>query len=193
MEKVKLFLYTSSTLQTFRKNLNKREKMQDSQNKINNSKHKNLSKTTEHQTDNTQDDSSQVYYIRPSGVRKPTSIRVDTGLWEAFKRTLSQKGLSTCEILEKIILGLTVGIKASEEHVIRSTTINVYAEIPKFVRRVRRARVEYVDERVEDSRFYCALKNEHVERQSLPLADCRDCPNRGCRGFVLERGVEEVE
>jgi hypothetical protein len=107
------------------------------------------------QTDqNQQDDSSQVYYIRPSGVRKPTSIRVDTGLWEAFKKTLSQKGLSTCEILENIILGLTVGIKASEEHVIRSTTINVYAEIPKFVKRVRRARVEYVDERVEDSGVY---------------------------------------
>jgi len=93
-----------------------------------------------------QDDSSKVYYIGASGVRKPTTIRIDMGLWEAFKKTLSQKGLSTCEILEKIILGLTVGIKASEEHVIHPTTINVYAEIPKFVRRVRRAKVEYVDE-----------------------------------------------
>ena len=137
------------------------------------------------QNQNQTDDSSKMYYIRPSGVRKPTSIRVDTGLWEAFKRTLSQKGLSTCEILEKIILGLTVGIKASEEHVIRPTTINVYAEIPKFVRRVRRARVEYVDERVEDSRFYCALKDCHVSVDSLPLADCQGCPNRSCRSFVF--------
>jgi hypothetical protein len=133
---------------------------------------------------NQQDDSSQVYYIRPSGVRKPTTIRVDTGLWEAFKKTLSQKGLSTCEILENIILGLTVGIKASEDRVIHPTTINVYAEIPKFVRRVRRARVEYVDERVEDGRFYCALKNEHFERQSLPLSDCFSCPNKSCFEYV---------
>jgi hypothetical protein len=143
------------------------------------------------QNQNQTDDSSKRYYIRPSGVRKPTSIRVDTGLWEAFKRTLSQKGLSTCEILEKIILGLTVGIKASEEHVIRPTTINVYCEIPKFVRRVRRARVEYVDERVED-KFYCGLKDCHVSVDSLPLADCQGCPNRSCRSF-LERLDEEFE
>ena len=154
---------------------------------------KSLTPNNQNQTDNTQDDSSQVCYIRASGVRKHTSFRCDSGLWDAFKKLCLANGLSTCEILERLILGVCVGLTAKTERVAHPTTINVYAEIPKFVRRVRRARVEYVDERVEGSRFYCALKNEHVERQSLPLADCFSCPNRGCRGFVLERGVEEVE
>jgi hypothetical protein len=151
--------------------------------KNNNSKHKNLSQTTEHQTDNTQDDSSQVCYIRASGVRKHTSFRCDSGLWEAFKKLCLANGLSTCEVLERLILGVCVGLSAKTERVAQPTTINVYAEIPKFVKRVRRARVEYVDEREE--RFYCALRNEHVERQSLPLSCCQSCPNGSCRGFVL--------
>jgi len=145
---------------------------------------------------NKQDDSSQAYYIRASGVRKPTTIRVDTGLWEAFKKTLSQKGLSTCEILEHFILGVTVGIKTLENKCNtqpqKPTTINVNVEIPRFVRRVRRARVEYVDERVEDSRFYCALKDSHVPVESLPLVDCRDCPNL-CRSFVFRKVDDEFE
>ena len=148
---------------------------------------KNLSKN---QTDNTQDDSSQVCYIRASGVRKHTSFRCDSGLWEAFKKLCSANGLSTCEILERLILGVCVGLSAKTERVAQPTTINVYAEIPKFVKRVRRARVEYVDERVE-SRFYCALKNEHVERESLPSSDCFGCPNGSCRSFLLRKGEDE--
>jgi len=154
--------------------------------------HKHKQQNSKHdktQTNNKQDDSSKAYYIKASGVRKPTSIRVDTGLWEAFKKTLSRKGLSTCEILEKIILGLTVGIKVSEERVVHPTTINVYAEIPKFVRRVRRARVEYVDERSE--RFYCALDSVYVERDSLPLQSCLDCPNSACRKYVMSLADRE--
>jgi hypothetical protein len=107
---------------------------------------------TEHQ--NQTDDSSQVCYIRASGVRKHTSFRCDSGLWEAFKKLCSANGLSTCEILERLILGVCVGLSAKTERVAHPTTINVYCEIPKFVRRVRRARVEYVDERVEDSGVY---------------------------------------
>jgi len=146
---------------------------------------------TEHQ--NQTDDSSQVCYIRASGVRKHTSFRCDSGLWNAFKRLCSANGLSTCEILERLILGVCVGLTAKTERVAHPTTINVYAEIPKFVKRVRRAKVEYVDERVEDSRFYCALKDCHVLVESLPLSDCQGCPNRSCRSYVLERLDEEFE
>ncbi|MEM1564852.1 MAG: hypothetical protein QXQ08_02615 [Candidatus Bathyarchaeia archaeon] len=94
------------------------------------------------------------------------------------------KGLSTCEILEKLILGLTVGFASTKQDVIRPTTINVNVEIPRFVRRVRRARVE---------RFYCALGDEHVPFESLPLAGCNGCPNVGCRRFVFERLGREFE
>ena len=156
----------------------------------NQKQHKNVSKNNKQQAD-----SSKAYYIGYSGVRKPTSIRVDTGLWEAFKKTVSRKGLSTCEILEKIILGLTVGIKVSEESVIHPTTINVYAEIPKFVRRVRRAKVEYVDER-ESETFPCPRFGVFVERDKLPLQECLRCPNRACREYVLSlasKGFGELD
>jgi hypothetical protein len=161
--------------------------------KNNNSKHKNLSQTTEHQnqTYNTQDDSSQVCYIRASGVRKHTSFRCDSGLWDAFKKLCLANGLSTCEILERLILGVCVGLSAKTERVAQPTTINVYAEIPKFVKRVRRARVEYVDEREE--RFFCGLRNDFVEADGLPLSDCFGCPNGSCRSFLLRKGVEGVE
>ena len=91
----------------------------------------------------TNDDSFTEVHISRSGRRIPVGIRVDSGLWEAFKKALSANGLSTCEILEHVILGLTVGLTVK---VHSSKTINVYAEIPKYVKRVRRAKVEYVDE-----------------------------------------------
>jgi len=142
---------------------------------------------------NQQNDSSQAYYIRPSGVRRPTTIRIDSGLWEAFKREVLAKGLSTCEILEKLILGLTVGFASTKQDVIHPTTINVNVEIPRFVRRVRRARVEYVDEGFGVERFYCALRDEHVDSGLLPLIDCQGCPNRSCRGFVFNQLDREFE
>ncbi len=149
---------------------------------------------TSTQKQQTEADSSRIdgdaYYIRPSGVRRPTTVRIDTGLWKAFKKTLSEKGLSTCEILEHFILGVTVGIKALENKCNTQnhapTTINVNVEIPRFVRRVRRARVEYVDERVENGRFYCALRDEHVLGDALPVVDCHGCPNSSCRKYVFQ-------
>jgi hypothetical protein len=135
-----------------------------------------------------QDDSFTEVHVCRSGKRVPVGIRVDSGLWEAFKKALSANGLSTCEILEHVILGLTVGLTVK---VHSGKTINVYAEIPKFVRRVRRAKVEYVDE--EDNRFYCALKDCHVLVESLPLSDCEGCPNRSCRNYVLKRLDDEFE
>jgi len=140
-----------------------------------------------------QADSSQVYYIRRSGVRKPTTVRVDTGLWEAFKRAVSAKGASTCEILENLILALTVGLVVEDKRVIQPTTINVYPSFVKYVRRVRRSRVEYVDEGGGGGRFYCALRDEHVLGESLPLGCCGGCPNVRCREFVFKRVGEEFE
>jgi len=141
------------------------------------------------QPNNLNDSFTEVHVAR-SGRRIPVGIRIDSGLWEAFKKTLSANGLSTCEILEHVILGLTVGLSVK---VHSSKTINVFAEVPKFVRRVRRARVEYVDERVEDNRFYCALRDEHVDSGLLPLIDCNGCPNRSCRSFVFRKVDEEFE
>jgi hypothetical protein len=67
--------------------------------------------------------------------------------------------------------------------------------VERAVRRVRRYSVEVEGgvDGVGERRFYCALKNEHVERQSLPLSDCFGCPNGSCRSFLLRKGVEGVE
>jgi len=140
-----------------------------------------------------QNDSSQVCHILRSGRRIHTSIRVDSGLWEAFKKAVSAKGASTCEILENLILALTVGLTVENKRVAQPTTINVYPSFVKYVRRVRRSRVEYVDERVEGGRFYCALRDEHVLGESLPLGCCGGCPNVRCREYVFKRVGEEFE
>jgi predicted DNA binding CopG/RHH family protein len=165
--------------------------MEDAKQKISTNNPKNISinqqnqtPNNQHNTQNQQDkDSFTEVHVARSGRRVPVGIRIDSGLWEAFKKTLSANGLSTCEILEHLILGLTVGLTVK---VHSGKTINVYAEIPKFVKRVRRARVEYVDEREE--RFFCGLRNDFVEADGLPLSDCQSCPNGSCRGFVLGRG-----
>jgi hypothetical protein len=102
-----------------------------------NSKSSNQSDTPEN--DDSSDGFTEVHVGR-SGVRRPVGIRVDSGLWEAFKRAVSANGLSTCEILEHVILGLTVGLTVK---VHSSKTINVYAEIPKVVKRVRRYAREF--------------------------------------------------
>jgi hypothetical protein len=147
---------------------------------------KSLTPNNQNQTYNTQDDSFTEVHVCRSGRRVPVGIRVDSGLWEAFKKALSANGLSTCEILEHVILGLTVGLTVK---VHSGKTINVYAEIPKYVRRVRRAKVEYVDEREE--RFFCGLRNDFVEADGLPLSDCFSCPNGSCRSFLLRKGEDD--
>ncbi len=150
---------------------------------------KNLSPNNQTQ----QNDSSQVCHILRSGRRVHTSIRVDEGLWKAFKKAVSAKGLSTCEILENLLLALTVGLSVENKRVAQPTTINVYPSFVKYVRRVRRARVEYVEEGGGVERFYCALSDEHVLVGSLPLGCCDGCPNVRCRDYVLRRVGGEFE
>jgi len=94
-------------------------------------------------------------------------------------------------------------------HVLKATltkhalgnTLSLLVDVPLRVGEVRFE--QYVQSRprrfgrsvVDDGggRFYCALKNEHVERQSLPLSCCQSCPNSSCRSFLLRKGVEGVE
>jgi len=94
-------------------------------------------------------DSSQVCYnevevdIGLSGVRAHTSIRCDRKLWKSFKTVCKKNGLSTCGILEKLILGFVVGYSTS---VAQPTTINVIVDAPRIIKRVRRRQLVIEDE-----------------------------------------------
>jgi len=81
-------------------------------------------------------------HIQRSGLRKHTSIRVDSGLWEAFNKACIFDGQRTCEVLELIMLGYTTGILAKKDHQVsngaQSTTINVTANLLKEIKRERR-------------------------------------------------------
>ena len=88
-------------------------------------------------------DNSVVCHIRLSGRRKHTSIRCDEAIWEAFKQLCRANGLSTCDILEKLLIGFTIGL---ETRVAQPTTINVIVDAPRIVKRVRRRQLVIKDE-----------------------------------------------
>jgi len=120
-------------------------------------------------------------------------------LRKAFVETVKLEKSSACKILQKY-MALHV-LKATLTKHAFGTTLAQVVDVPLCVGEVRFE--QYVQSRprrfgrsvVDDGggRFYCALKNEHVERQSLPLSGCFSCPNGSCRGFVLGKGVEGVE
>jgi len=75
-------------------------------------------------------------------------------------------------------------------------TLSMLVDVPLHVGEVRFE--QYVQSRprrfgsnvvVDDGggKFYCALKDSYVPLDSLPLVDCRDCPN-SCRSLVLKKG-----
>lgn len=88
-------------------------------------------------------ESMRVCHIGLSGVRKHTSFRCDTAIWEAFKRLCSANGLSTCDILEKLLIGFCVGF---ETRVAQPNTITVVVDAPRIVKRVRRRQIIFENE-----------------------------------------------
>jgi hypothetical protein len=105
------------------------------------------------------DTSSQVCHIKLSGIRKHTSIRCDTTIWQAFKQFCSANGLSTCHVLELVLLGATVGLQT---RVAQPTTINVFVDAPRVVKRVRRRQLIFENE-IE------ALETNDVNESSCDL------------------------
>lgn len=78
-----------------------------------------------------------------SGIRKHTSIRCDSNLWKAFKKVCKNNGFSTCNELEKLILGYLVGVSRM---CYKPTTINVVVDAPRVIKRVRRRQLMFEDE-----------------------------------------------
>jgi len=147
---------------------------------------------------NSNSDSFTEVHVRPSGVRKPVGIRVDTGLWEAFKRVLRAQGLSTCEVIEKFIVGY-MGALSVKVH--SSQTIYVVVDYPKVVKRVRRRQLVFEDEVdvyesvVGRDGIFCVLKQESLPILKLPCLYWKKCKcgNFECWSRVqrLLRGLEK--
>jgi hypothetical protein len=81
-----------------------------------------------------------------SGVRKHTSFRCDSFLWKEFVKVCKNEGLSTCDCLEKLILGWLTGFKYGVAH---SATIHVSVDAPRIVKRVRRRKLVFEGENCE--------------------------------------------
>jgi hypothetical protein len=130
--------------------------------KNNTNPNKNLSNQTQQPIQNQQTDSKTNVYIRLDEPKVVACFRCNRELWKLFKKQIRAQGLSICHVLEAMIYGWLHG------NVYISNTIkpikieNLVVE--RAVRRVRRYSVE-VDDGEGRGRFYCALKNEHVERQ----------------------------
>jgi len=119
-------------------------------------------------------------------------------LRKAFVETVKLEKSSACKILQKY-MALHV-LKATLTKHALGNTLSLLVDVPLRVGEVRFE--QYVQSRprrfgrsvvVDDGagRFYCALKNEHVERQSLPSSDCQSCPNGSCRSFLLRKGEDD--
>jgi len=76
-----------------------------------------------------------------SGVRRVTTIRCDSLLWKNFKEVCQREGLSTCRVLEKLILAWSVGVGYS-----RAPVVTVNVDMPRIVKRVRRRQLFFADE-----------------------------------------------
>lgn len=79
-----------------------------------------------------------------SGVRKHTSVRCDSLLWENFMRVCKVNGWSTCDVLEKLILGFVGGVDAAKPSGV--PTLVVQVDAPRIVKRVRRRQLVFEDE-----------------------------------------------
>jgi hypothetical protein len=115
-----------------------------------------------------------------SGVRKHTSIRCDRKLWKTFKTVTKNNGLSTCDILEKLILGFCIGYST---RVAQPTTINVIVDAPRVVRRVRRRQLVFEDEVQENfyDRYGCWITKPDAQLNEFGHAKgchCQMCGGR---------------
>ena len=114
-------------------------------------------------------------------------------LRNAFNSVVKAKGESACKILQKY-MALHVLKTTLEKHAY-GNTLSMLVDVPLRVGEVRFE--QYVQSRprrfgggvavVGGERWYCALIDEHVPFESLPLVGCDGCPNGKCREFVFKQ------
>ena len=109
-----------------------------------------------------------------SGVRKHTSFRCDSLLWLNFRRVCEENGWSTCDVLERLMLGFVGGV---DQGVRQLPTFVVQVDAPRVVKRVRRRQLVFEDE---------VSVSEVAVESGEPK-----CYFRGCDGEVVGRAVFE--
>lgn len=130
-------------------------------------------------------------YVLPSGKRVPFSIRIDSGIKKAWMQFILDKGLSSCEIVEKTLLGIMHGYQAP---VYASHTINVIVDFPRVVKRVRRRQIYFEDEVVEEKVLdpgdvQSVVKCGFCDKAAVGAAVHRES---GKKVFVCRRHQEEL-
>lgn len=93
--------------------------------------------------------------VNLSGSRVHTSIRPNAKLWAWFVDYCRKMGSSTCRELDDYLLGLYTMVEhVPHEALLKNTVTNVYVHPVRNILRVRRRRVEYVeDEEVLEMRL----------------------------------------
>jgi len=81
-----------------------------------------------------------------SGVKKKTSIRIDSKLWNTFILKLKNNGLSSCFVLERFITAFVLDLPLVAVH---CPTFEVNVDMPRIVKRVRRRQIYWEDETYE--------------------------------------------
>jgi len=163
--------------------------LRDRRKSINISKHLNLSlnktETSNNQNKTTDSNTADVMHIFVHDSR--LTLRINSKLKEAFLRHCRAKGVSVCHILEGLIYGYLRGFYEKIDTDVKSPTINL--TLVRDVKRVRRYAVEVeslAEGELRANRWYCALGDEHVPVESLPLSWCFSCQNVRCRDFVVK-------
>lgn len=112
-----------------------------------------------------------------SGVRKHTSVRCDGLLWKNFKEACQSEGLSTCRVLEKLLLGWLVGVKSG-----RVSNVTVQVDMPRVVKRVRRRQLFFEDE----------VSEEVVEADKQAVVKCGFCDKEAVGSAVHRESGKTV-
>ena len=161
-------------------------------------KHKNLPQKQQTQTNQTLDSIAKACFseelVKDLFGGKMTHLSFDCpeNLRIAFKSECKRQGLSVCHLLRNFMTSFIIAsrLKACFPNTMDVPFVNIEQLVtPVFVKgRVRRFReVGHVEsDKVENGRFYCALRDEHVLGDALPVVDCHGCPNSSCRKYVFQ-------
>jgi hypothetical protein len=128
-----------------------------------------------------------------SGVRKHTSFRCDGLLWKNFKEMCEREGLSTCHVVEKLLLGWLVGVETG-----RLPVVNVSVDMPRIVKRVRRRQLVFEDEISVSEEPAVSARAEPVGNGGLKCFICggeavgEAVHEDGKHVFVCGRHLEEL-
>jgi len=134
-------------------------------------------------------DYAAVRYFRNR--RVVLGVRVDEGLAERFKQLAKQVYGSVCRAVEVYMVNFIEACERGVNFCYTSKPVKIEKVVIERNLRPRR-KLEFERGGSESERFYCPLDDEWVPFESLPLQSCLNCPNNGCRKYVMSLADREV-